>query len=104
MPWALYRANKKQELKQELKGEFDMKMSKQVRSGIGGEWVTKWTRTSVLHRDEIYEYLIKNLLCCFVDKNNWIVESIERGCDEDGNGAIIVNMDDNVRCVYTLDE
>lgn len=81
-----------------------MEMSKQVRSGIGGEWVTKWTRTSVLHRDEIYESLIEDLICCFVDKKDWIVESIERGRDENGNSAIIVNMGDNVRCVYTLDD
>ena len=79
-----------------------MKMCCQSRNEVGGEYITRWTLLED-DKDEIYQCLVEDLIDCFLKKKHWAVKSIEMGHDEDGNGAVIVNKDERIRTVYTLD-
>lgn len=77
-----------------------MKMSRQSRDKVSGKYVTRCTEDD---KDEIYQCLVEDLLDFFLHGKHWAIKSIELGEDEDGDVAIIVNLDDNIRNVYTLD-
>ena len=79
-----------------------MKMCCQSRNEVGGEYITRWTLLED-DKDEIYQCLVEDLIDCFLKKKYWAVKSIEMGHDDDGNGAVIVNKDERIRTVYTLD-
>ena len=79
-----------------------MKMSCQSRDKMSGEYVTRWALLED-DTDEIYQCLVEDLIDFFLKEKHWAIKSVERGRDEEGNGAIIVNKNDYIRTVYTLD-